>query len=574
GVDAGRTQEQLRPRSPLQAQLVEVLEEEGERSRAELRRLAPGADGAIRALRRKGLVEEVDREVWRRPAEIAEARSTVPPALTGLQEQAMAAIAQAIEEGAYRAFLLHGVTDSGKTEIYLRAIGRALERGRSACVLVPEIALTPQLVQRFHDRFPDRVGVLHSGLRAGERYDQWRQLRAGRASICIGARSAVFAPLHDLGVVVVDEEHDASYKQEESPRYHAREVALVRAREAGAVAILGSATPSLESRYNVERGKLTLLELPHRIDERPLPTVEVVDLRGRRSSKAGPAIVGASLAEALRARVARREQALLLLNRRGFSNVIQCVDCGHVFTCANCSVSLTYHAALRAARCHWCDTTVRTLQACPDCSGALFHYGGLGTQRGEEEITKLVPNAVVARMDRDTTASRGAYLALLSALGAGEIDILVGTQMIAKGHHYPNITLVGVISADTSLHVPDFRAAERTFQLLTQVAGRTGRGEKGGEVIVQTYMPDHYAIAYAVRHDYAGFYAEETERRRAIDWPPFTRLALLRLEGARQEAVEAAARALAEACRAEGRTMPGGEVLGPAWAAVARVKNR
>ncbi|MFB3072457.1 MAG: primosomal protein N', partial [bacterium] len=405
--------------------------------------------------------------------------------------------------------------------------------------------------------------------------DQWRGLKAGRASICIGARSAVFAPLDDVGVVVVDEEHDASYKQEESPRYHAREVALVRAREAGAVAILGSATPSLESRYNVERDKLTLLELPHRVEDRPLPKVEVVDLRGDRPAWGeGPAVWGARLADALRDRVARREQALVLLNRRGFANIIQCVDCGHVFSCSNCSVSLTYHASLRAARCHWCDATVRTIGECPDCGGALFHYGGLGTQRVEEEIKKLVPEAVVARMDRDTMARRGAYLSLLTALGDGEIDILVGTQMIAKGHHYPNITLVGVVSADTILHVPDFRAPERTFQLLTQVAGRTGRGEKGGEVIVQTYMPDHYAITHAVRHDYAGFYAEETARRQAIGWPPFTRLALLRLEGPRKEAVEEAARALADACREEGKGIDGGEVLGPAWAAVARVKNR
>ncbi|MDA2917086.1 primosomal protein N', partial [Nitrospinae bacterium AH_259_B05_G02_I21] len=494
GLDVEQTLEALRPRSPVQARLVEALADGGERPRAELRRLAPGADGAVKALRRKGLIEEEEREVWRRPAELASGVSTPPPALTASQERALAPVAQAMDEGAYQAFLLHGVTGSGKTEIYLRAIDLALERGRSACVLVPEIALTPQLVQRFEDRFPGRVGVLHSALSSGERYDQWRGLRAGRASICIGARSAVFAPLRDLGVVVVDEEHDGSYKQEESPRYHAREVALVRAREAGAVAILGSATPSLESRHNVDRNKLALLELPDRIEGRPLPNVEVVDLRGGEGSAgAGPVIWSPPLAEALRARVARGEQALVLLNRRGFANVIQCVDCGHVFGCANCSVSLTYHAARRAARCHWCDATVRTIRACPECNGALFHYGGLGTQRVEEEVKKLVPGAVVARMDRDTTSRRGAYLSLLGALGAGEIDVLVGTQMIAKGHDYPNITLVGVVSADTSLHVPDFRAAERTFQLLTQVAGRTGRGEAGGEVIVQTYMPDHYA---------------------------------------------------------------------------------
>ena len=575
GLDLEGALAGLRAKAPVQARIVEALAEEGEMPLAELRRIAPGADGAVRALRSKGIVEEVVQEIWRRPAELASARSTAPPALTAPQEKALATITQAMGEGAYRGFLLHGVTSSGKTEIYLRTIGLALERGRSACVLVPEISLTPQLIQRFQDRFPGRVGVLHSGLSAGERHDQWRGLKAGRASICIGARSAVFAPLDDVGVVVVDEEHDASYKQEESPRYHAREVALVRAREAGAVAILGSATPSLESRYNVERDKLTLLELPHRIEDRPLPKVEVVDLRGDRPAWGeGPVVWGARLAEALRACVARREQALVLLNRRGFANFIQCVDCGHVSSCSNCSVSLTYHASLRAARCHWCDATVRTIRECPDCGGALFHYGGLGTQRVEEEIKKLVPEAVVARMDRDTMARRGAYLSLLTALGAGEIDILVGTQMIAKGHHYPNITLVGVISADTILHVPDFRAPERTFQLLTQVAGRTGRGEKGGEVIVQTYMPDHYAIAHAVRHDYAGFYAEEAARRQAIGWPPFTRLALLRLEGPRKEALEEAAKALADACREEGKGVEGGEVLGPAWAAVARVKNR
>jgi primosomal protein N' (replication factor Y) len=330
----------------------------------------------------------------------------------------------------------------------------------------------------------------------------------------------------------------------------------------------------MECRHNVERGKLNLLELPQRVEERALPGVEVVDLRGASSGGRGPIVWSDRLAEALREKVARGEQTLLMLNRRGFANFIQCVDCGHVFSCFNCSVSLTYHAVQRAARCHWCDASVRTIKDCPGCGGALFHYGGLGTQRVEEELKELVPGAVVARMDRDTTARRGAYREMLRSLETGAIDILVGTQMIAKGHDYPNITLVGVVSADTSLHVPDFRAAERTFQLLTQVAGRTGRGDKGGEVIVQTYMPDHYAIAYATRHDFAGFFAEESSRRQAVGWPPYTRVAMLRLDGARKEAVEAASRVLAEACRSEGEGSRRAEVLGPAWSAVARVRNR
>lgn len=566
--------EELKGRAPLQARIVEFLAQEGQSPVSELRHLGPGAPGAIKALREKGLVEESEQEVRHLPPELSAEAPQAPPALTASQEKVLRPITEAMQEGAFRAFLLHGVTGSGKTEVYLRVIARALERGRTACVLVPEIALTPQLVQRFHGRFPHRVAVIHSRLTAAERSDQWRSLREGRASICVGARSAVFAPLSDVGVVVVDEEHDGSYKQEESPRYHAREVALVRARNAGAVAILGSATPSLESRYNVERGKLTLLELPERIQERPLPGVEVVDLRGGGSGGRGPVVLSEKLAEALRERFGRREQALLLLNRRGFANFIQCVDCGHVFSCLNCSVSLTYHAAQKAARCHWCDSSVRTIADCPGCGGALFHYAGLGTQRVEEELKRLIPGARVARMDRDTTARRGAYRQLIHALESKDIDVLVGTQMIAKGHDYPDITLVGVVSADTSLHVPDFRAPERTFQLLTQVAGRTGRGEKGGEVIVQTYMPEHYAVSYATRHDFTGFYAVESERRRAVGWPPFSRIALLRLEGLSKESVEAASGTLAGACRREAEGLRGAEVLGPAWAAVARVKNR
>jgi primosomal protein N' (replication factor Y) len=574
GIEAGPVSEGLKDRAPLQARIVGFLGEKGPSQPAEIRHLGPGTAGAVKALTKKGLLEVSEQEVWRRPLELSVETREAPPTLTPSQENALSPITEALEAGSFRAFLLHGVTGSGKTEIYLRAIAQALERGRSACVLVPEIALTPQLVQRFHGRFPSHVAVIHSGLSAAERSDQWRSLREGRASICVGARSAVFASLRDVGVLVVDEEHDSSYKQEESPRYHAREVALVRARDAGAVAILGSATPSLESRYNVDRGKLTLLEIPERILERPLPKVEVVDLRGGSCGRRGPVILSQPLAEALRERSERGEQAILLLNRRGFANFIQCVDCGHVFSCLNCSVSLTFHAVQRAARCHWCDSSVQTIKDCPGCGGALFHYAGLGTQRVEEEVKKLLPGAAVARMDRDTTAQRGAHRQLIRALEAGEIDVLVGTQMIAKGHDYPNVTLVGAISADTSLHVPDFRAAERTFQLLTQVAGRTGRGEKGGEVIVQTYMPDHYAVSHATRHDFTGFYVEELARREAVGWPPFSRIALLRLEGMRKESVEAASEVLAAACQKEGGGMRGGEILGPAWAAVARVKNR
>lgn len=575
GVDAGQVVEELEARAPLQARIVRVLTEGGSCPLPELNRLSSGAGTAVKALHEKGLVELTEEEVRRQPVELSAAPAgAAPPALTPSQEKVLAPVSRALKEGGFQAFLLHGVTGSGKTEVYLRVIAQALESGRSACVLVPEISLTPQLVQRFLSRFPARLAVIHSGLTEAERLDQWGALKGGRASICVGARSAVFAPLEDLGVMVVDEEHDTSYKQEESPRYHAREVALVRARNAGAVAILGSATPSLESRYNVERGKLTLLELPGRIEDRPLPKVEVVDLRGGEALGSGPRIFSDRLAEALKERVGRGEQALILLNRRGFANFIQCVDCGHVLECLNCSVSLTYHAVHQAARCHWCDASVTTIEECPDCGGALFHYGGLGTQRVEEELKKLIPKAAVARMDRDTMSRRGAYRELLHAVEAGEVDVLVGTQMIAKGHDYPNITLVGVVSADTSLHVPDFRATERTFQLLTQVAGRTGRGEKGGEVIVQTYMPDHYAVSYATGHDFSGFYAEESERRRAVGWPPYVRLALLRLESARKEAVEEASRDLAEACKRESPNRRGAEVLGPAWAAVARVRNR
>ena len=442
-------------------------------------------------------------------------------------------------------FLLHGVTGSGKTEVYLQAIAHALERGQGAIVLVPEIALTPQTVERFKARFSSGphqtlVAVLHSHLSTGERHDEWHKIRQGRARIVIGARSAIFAPVEPLGLVVVDEEHESSYKQEETPRYHARDVAVVRGQMEGAVVVLGSATPSLESYHNVQRGKYSLLELPHRADDAKMPIVRVVDMCQEMRLQKTPPIFSNRLKEAITQRLEKHEQTILFLNRRGYSSSLQCPKCGYVAQCPNCSISLTYHRAAQQIVCHICNHQAAAPTVCPDdkCRNPAIRYSGLGTERVEDTLAKLFPHARITRMDSDTMKRKEDYRRILNDFRAGKIDVLVGTQMIAKGLHFPNVTLVGIIHADLSLHIPDFRAGERTFQLLTQVAGRAGRGEVEGEVFVQSFTPFHAAIQYARRHDYAGFYEQEIEFRRQLRYPPLSHIALLTLKGRNEEKVQ------------------------------------
>ena len=450
--------------------------------------------------------------------------------------------------GEGRPFLLHGVTGSGKTEVYLRALQRVLETGRSAIVLVPEISLTPQTVERFRSRFDHSggggagVAVLHSHLTDAERREEWMRLQRGEARIAIGARSAVFAPLSNLGIIIVDEEHENTYKQEETPRYHARDVAVMRARLEGCPVLLGSATPSVESYRNAVSGKYRLLDLPRRADGQLMPLIRVVDLRlqGKRAKSDGG--LSAPLQMAITKRLELEQQTILFLNRRGFATSLLCEQCGHVCRCPNCSLSMTFHRAEERLVCHLCGHSSMPPDRCPECRDPGIRHSGIGTQRVEEGIRKAFPSARIARMDADTMTRRGSYEEVLGKFRAGKIDILIGTQMIAKGLDFPNVTLVGIINADIGLHSPDFRAGERTFQLLTQVAGRAGRGETEGEVIVQTFSPSSPSIQYARHHDFAGFYEQEISFRKAFGHPPFSRMLLMRIRSVSLEKAEQAAK--------------------------------
>ena len=455
--------------------------------------------------------------------------------LTREQEEALKTIRSAVTLSP-RGVLLHGVTGSGKTEVYLRAIAEVVRAGRQAIVLVPEIALTPQTVARFRARFP-RLAVLHSVLPESDRARAWRAIRAGEVDVVVGARSAVFAPVRSLGLIVLDEEHEHAYKQEGDPRYHARDVALRRAEREGAAAILGSATPSLETVHAARTGRLRLARLPRRIEERPLPPVEVIDMaEERRDTKRYP-MLSRALEQAVRKAVAREEQVLLFLNRRGYTTVIRCKKCEWTFRCKRCEVTVTYHKTERVAECHTCGSTYPLPDLCPSCrDGALWHFG-VGTEKIEEEIRKRLPELTVARMDSDRMRTRKDYREALGGLWSGETDVIVGTQMIAKGLDVPNVTVIGVVNADTAFYLPDFRASERTFHLLTQVAGRAGRGPKGGKVIVQTFNPKHYSVACAATYDEEGFVEKELEARRDLGFPPFSRLVRIVFQGTPEKAV-------------------------------------
>jgi primosomal protein N' (replication factor Y) len=475
--------------------------------------------------------------------------------------------------GEFKGFLLHGITGSGKTEVYLHVIADALAAGRGALVLVPEISLTPQLAARFRARFGDEVAVLHSGLTDRERFDEWSRLRDGTARIALGARSAVFAPVARLGAVVVDEEHDSSFKQEEGVRYHARDVALVRAQRAHAVCVLGSATPSLESFHGARTGgRIQLLELPERATARPLPQVELVDLRVHRPDP--DSLLTAPLAAAVGETLERGEQVILFLNRRGFHTFVLCVSCGHAFRCPSCSVSLTYHRQRDRLLCHYCGHSERVPVACPSCAATeSISRRGLGTERVADAIVARFPRARIGRLDRDAAVGT-AIEKVLGRMARGELDILVGTQMVAKGHDFPGVTLVGVLLADTGLSLPDFRASERTFQLLTQVAGRAGRGERPGRVLIQSYRVDAVAVAAAREHDYRRFSDSELAAREELDYPPFGHLAAIRLDGPDGREVESEAARLAERARGMVPADRGVTVLGPSEAPLARLKGR
>ena len=502
-----------------------------------LRHLSTTAD-TVRKLEKLGLVQVIHEIHERDPY----AEETILPSgkldLNPGQKEALDRILAACESGESRVFLLHGVTGSGKTEVYLQAIDHCLSRGRGAIVLVPEISLTPQTVERFKARFgtganQTLVAVLHSHLSAGERHDEWHKIREGRARIAIGARSAVFAPVDPLGLILVDEEHEHSYKQEDTPRYHARDLSVMRASKEGAVVVLGSATPSMESYHHARSGKYTLLSLAKRADAKTLPIVRIVDMRTEARGEKGIPILSRKLKDAIHKRLREREQVMLFLNRRGYASSLQCPLCGHVQGCPNCSISLTFHRSENRLLCHICGHREGSPDRCPnpECRSREIRLAGIGTQRVEEILIKLFSKARIRRMDSDTLRRKEDYRIYLNEFRTGKTDILLGTQMIAKGLHFPNVTLVGIVYADVSLHIPDFRAGERTFQLLTQVAGRAGRGDVEGEVIVQAFTPFHPAIQHARKHDYAGFYQQEIEFREEFSYPPACRLCVLTLRG-------------------------------------------
>ena len=563
-------------KTPVQARVLQTLVAAGgDLPASELRRACGDrTTAALKALAARGWLTQVA-VVRRRDPFGGEAATALPlPALTPAQAEALAVLEKTLRLAGTglvsETVLLHGVTGSGKTEVYLRAIAACLAAGKQAIVLVPEISLTPQTVARFRGRFGAQVAVLHSALGAGERFDEWVRIRQGEVQIVVGARSAVFAPFARLGLIVIDEEHESSYKQDEAPRYHARLVAAERCRREGAVLLLGSATPGLETYWRAQRGEIGLAVLDRRIDDRPLPQVELVDLR--EELRQGNRSIFSQRLQALLATVLnRREQAVLFLNRRGFNTFVMCRACGHSVGCPNCSVALTYHLGGSRLSCHYCDHSEPVPRVCPQCASTSIRYFGAGTEKVEQEVQALLPGARVLRMDVDTTQRKGSHAAILKAFGAGEADILVGTQMIAKGHDFPRVTLVGVISADTSLNLPDFRAAERTFSLITQVAGRAGRADLPGQVVVQSYTPEHFSLQAAVGHDYAAFFAREIVWRQEQGYPPFARFVHLVVSGPEEPPVLATALEIRRLLLAAGVA---GEILGPAPAPLARLRGQ
>ncbi|NSL51233.1 primosomal protein N' [Calidifontibacillus erzurumensis] len=525
----------------------------------------------INSLIKKGILQEHYEEVYRDPYEKREFKQSEPLPLTEEQTKAMMPIIESIRKGRHDVFLMYGVTGSGKTEIYLQAIAEVLKQGKEAIMLVPEISLTPMMVARFKSRFGADVAVLHSGLSQGEKYDEWRKIQRKEVKVVVGARSAIFAPFENLGIIIIDEEHETSYKQEENPRYHARDVAIKRGKYHQCPVVLGSATPSLESFARAQKGVYRLLTLKKRINASVLPAVEIVDMReelrcGNRS------MFSKILFEKLKDRLEKGEQSVLFLNRRGFSTFVMCRDCGFVLRCPHCDISLTYHKHDDMLKCHYCSFETRLLTTCPECRSEHIRFFGTGTQKVEEELAKLLPEARVIRMDVDTTSRKGAHEKLLSAFEEKKADILLGTQMIAKGLDFPDVTFVGVLAADSMLHIPDFRASEKTFQLITQVSGRAGRHELPGEVVIQTYTPDHYSIVLAAKTDYDTYYRKEMAIRKLYHYPPFYFLTLITISHPELMKVVDAAEKVSAILR--GRLSNQAIILGPVASPIPRLKNR
>ncbi len=550
-------------------EILAVIREIGDISAADLRKRFGACTPQLKRLTELGLCMAEEREVYRDPFKDHIVKRDEPRRLHTHQKGALDAISESLDRQQFTPFLLYGVTGSGKTEVYLQAISHALELGKNALILVPEIALTPQLTGRFKARFGGGIAILHSGLSDGERYDEWRRIRRGLARIVIGARSAIFAPLENIGIIIVDEEHEASFKQSDGLRYNARDLALVRGQMEQAAVVLGSATPSVTSVHAADQGRLKLLELPERVENRPMPLVELVGMKGRKETISS--LLSASLTETFD----QGRQAIVFLNRRGYATFLVCAECGKPLTCPNCSVTLTYHRQRGQSLCHYCDYAVPAPGTCPSCGGTTLSELGTGTEKMEHDLKELLPAARVLRMDSDTTSGKGSHERILSRMNDGSADILIGTQMIAKGHDFPEVTLVGVVNAEASLGMPDFRAAERTFQLLSQVIGRAGRGETPGRVVVQALDTEHYAIKSAAEHDAAGFYRQELEFRQEAGYPPFTFLAAYAISGLSEQTVsEQADKTAGLLAQLKAKLKIRVEILGPAPSPIYRLRNR
>ncbi|WP_235814528.1 primosomal protein N' [Propionispora sp. 2/2-37] len=556
---------------PAQQRLLNIMIQSKKLTAKKLKTLRI-AHSTVHRLVESGMITLIRQQVLRDSYSPVKAKFALEVQLTSEQKQALEPLIASIQTGEYQSYLLHGVTGSGKTQVYLEAVAKVREIGRQAIVLVPEIALTSQIIARFKARFGDDVVVMHSKLSVGERYDAWEKIRTGTAGIVIGARSAVFSPVKRLGIIVIDEEHEFTYKQEETPHYHTKTVAMIRAGLEGAVLLMGSATPSIETYYQALAGKHTLLAMCSRVQQQALPEVRIVDMReemmqGRRS------VISLPLQHLLTETLFRKEQAIILLNRRGYSTFVLCRECGHIIRCTRCSVSMVYHNTNHTLQCHYCQGKMPVPDVCPKCSSRYIRFFGTGTQKMEEELSKLLPNARVARMDQDSTVGKMAHDRILHAFANGEYDILLGTQMVAKGHDIKNVTAVGIISADSALNLPDFRSAERTFALLTQAAGRAGRGSKKGRVIIQTYNPEHYAIMASQNHSYVDFYTEEIKARRILNYPPFTELLKITVFSADEIDARRQAEEIVRLLQPMLRKCPGDEIIGPFSATIAKVNN-
>jgi primosomal protein N' (replication factor Y) (superfamily II helicase) len=525
----------------------------------------------VNVLVEKGLLEIVHKEIYRDPYMDRSFERTSPLPLTEEQRNALEPVLHSINSLEHDVFLLHGVTGSGKTEVYLQSIQGVIDKGQEAIVLVPEISLTPQMVKRFKQRFGSMVAVMHSGLSAGEKYDEWRKIQRGEVQVVVGARSAIFAPFRNLGIIIIDEEHETSYKQDDQPRYHARDVAIFRGKYYNCPVVLGSATPTLESFARAQKGVYKLLTMAKRMNDQSMPEVEIVDMRGELHA-GNRSMFSTTLQDKIRDRLEKQEQVVLFLNRRGYSTFVLCRDCGHTIDCPHCDISLTYHRKQESLKCHYCSYEIRMPKECPECTSDTIRFFGTGTQKVEEALQQTFPEARVIRMDVDTTRRKGAHENLLNKFGERKADILLGTQMIAKGLDFENVTLVGVLAADSLLHIPDFRAAEKTFQLLTQVSGRAGRHHLPGEVVIQSYTPDHYSVELASQYDYDSFYKHEMHIRRTFKYPPYYFMALITISHTNHPLVIQTAQKIAKLIGKNSAVDT--QILGPSPSPLSRIKNR